>query len=112
MPYIDSTKKDFLDQYILKLEAGLFDENKKNIDYGSIVYLFFKILYDASAINKRFTNLNSLIGTLESCKIEFADKVLKPYEMEKLLSEWAAKNLGAKLIIKKKKRAKTNKAKS
>ncbi len=73
------------------------DEDSKEIQYGNIEYVFFRIMYEAAEIKKRFTNLNSLVGILATTDREFVDKIVKPYENSKLLSEWSGKNLTSKL---------------
>ncbi len=41
--------------------------------------------------NMKFTNLNSLIGVLETTKAEILARLITPYESLKLLDNWAEK---------------------
>lgn len=91
MPYIDSYKRDLLDNDLEKLILKL-TANPKDIDYGSIEYVMFKILAAVAETKYRFTNLNALVGVLETTKMEFGDKFLKPYEEKKLLEAFLKKN--------------------
>jgi hypothetical protein len=86
MPYIDSYKRSLLDEHIDKLINKLQDVD--GADYGATEYIFFKILCKLADAKMKFTNLNSLIGVLETTKLIFADKYLKPYEDKKLHDSW------------------------
>ncbi len=109
MPYIDSYKKNLLDKDIKPLVNKLLAGD--NIDYGSIEYVFFRILIEAAEVSKRFTNLNSLAGVLTTTQFEFIDKILRPYENSKHLSEWAGERLYQNLVGKKKKPRRKKKSK-
>lgn len=93
-----------IDNDLVSLIKKLIDPEAKQVDYGSIEYAFFRILYEAAEANKRFTNMNGLVGVLATTQAEFIDKVLKPYENSKLLSEWAGKRLLDTISVSKKKR--------
>jgi hypothetical protein len=104
LPYINSYEKNLLDEKLKPLMKLLMDPDKQDIKYGNIEYCFFKILCEAAEIKKRFVNLNGLAGILTTTEHEFADKVIRPYENSKLLSEWSGETLTKKLTGKNPKR--------
>lgn len=111
MPYIDKYTKEVLDQDIRPLLKLLCNADTGSVEYGRIEYVIFRILCEAADVNKRFTNLNSLVGILSTTEHEFVDKIVKPYENSKLLSEWSGKTLTSKLVkVTKKKRSRKKKS--
>lgn len=90
MPYIDSYRRDLLDEHIEKLFNKL--HNGKEIDYGAVEYIIFKLFIQLTGVNKRFNTLNSLVGVLETTKAEYLNKIVSPYEGDKLLEDWFKAN--------------------
>ncbi len=96
MPYIGSYKKQLIDELIPKIEILLDnsrnEEAKDNlIDYGAFEYLIFKLMCNLTKIKPNFSNMNSLVGIMETTKLEYRDKILGPYEDSKLLEEFLNK---------------------
>jgi hypothetical protein len=90
VPYISQYEKELIDTHLDKLKNRLSDG--KTINLGNFEYVVFELMCHLTSINKCFATMNNLVGVLETSKIEFADKILKPYEQGKLLNEWRSKN--------------------
>lgn len=88
MPYISRYKQELLDELIDKLFTKLCNESSKEIDYGAVEYCIFRLLQKLAELNMRFTNLNSLVGVLETTKAEVIRRLLGPYEDLKLIQNW------------------------
>lgn len=64
------------------------NEKDRVIDFGALEYTFFKILHTISTEFRNFTNLNGLVGVIETTKAEFINRILQPYESLKLIDSW------------------------
>lgn len=84
MPYIPRIRQEKLDPHI----QNLLDQMKID-NMGDLEYVFFAILLAFSHGDMRkFAQMNSLIGVLETTKAEFIKRVMGPYESLKLIDSW------------------------
>lgn len=86
MPYIKKEAQQLYDEQIEKLAATL---STPNIDYGHVEYVIFRIVQRLAESNMKFTNLNALIGVLETSKLEIVRRILGPKEDLSLIGNWA-----------------------
>jgi len=72
MPYITKQQKDFIDYHL-----HIFTCVKK-LSLGELNYAITKLLL--SKIPENYNEYNSLIGVLETCKLEFYRRAVAVYE--------------------------------
>lgn len=75
MPYIKKEKRLAIDEHIDKLAMLIFEPGELNY---AIITLCDRMIDRAGLMN--YAGLNSIIGVLESVKLEFYRRIVVPYE--------------------------------
>jgi hypothetical protein len=71
--------------YISKQDRKELDRGRSNGSPGELNYAITKLCLEyISNWSKRYQNYNDVIGALESCKLEFYARAVRPYEDEKI----------------------------
>ena len=84
MPYVEQKLRKQLAKWLNGLStnlAWLTDNGKKN--NGVVTYVLYKILKDVYS-NRNYETLSNAIKVLETTKLEFYIKVIRPYEEKKI----------------------------
>ena len=82
MPYIDQRRREFIQDVI----QGTIDYDEIE-NCGELNFAISKILEVYWNNNgKRYQQINDILGALEGAKLEFARRVMYPYEDQKIIS--------------------------
>ena len=88
MPYIENSKRIYLDPVIEELHRTLvemeMDDESTNTE-GNLNYAITRLLMMVygNSDSTSYRDINDAIGVLESVKLEFYHKVARPYEDQK-----------------------------
>lgn len=81
MPYIKKSKRDNLYPHVENLISAL----KQNaFNEGEVNYVISRIVKAAFDSNPCYSEINKLMGAMESAKLEFYRRMAVPYEEEKI----------------------------
>jgi hypothetical protein len=86
MPYIKPVDRAKMDAEIKSLAgfAVLYDTTgARHVDPGKLNYIITKLILDIG-FNPSYAEYNSIIGTLECCKLEAYRRAVAPYEDKKI----------------------------
>lgn len=90
MPYIrkeDRKRYDYLiDNIVDRLVEKLPADNGKHYSEGDLNYVMSSIVWKLFNKNRCYANGNTLVGAIESVKLEFYRRQLAVYEDEKIKS--------------------------
>ena len=83
MPYIDGNMRDRLDYLVDDLISKL--RNTDALD-GQLNYVITRLLAGAYGVDRepRYSKINDIVGILECAKLEFFDRIARPYEDTKM----------------------------
>lgn len=77
MPYIDKARRDELDD-------DRIEDNYHPINVGELNYAITQLVLDYLPPHPRYSDYNSVVGVLESAKLEFYRRAVSVYEDKKI----------------------------
>lgn len=84
MPYIKQSIRNKLDPFIDELIYCLVGYDKY-VEPGTLNYVLTRILSRTLSDHPSYGELSSIVGVLETMKLEFQRRIVSPYEDKKIL---------------------------
>jgi len=79
MPYLREENKVYFDKLLERLRKCAIANG------GELNFLFTEIINQFHVTNsKRYETMNTVVGALESCKVEYQRRIVAPYEDKKI----------------------------